>query len=203
VSDSTKIAHVERAAAGEARGALVFFHGFYGVPGDFLPFMDKLDPSKRLHAFLPQGPHPVSEGRSSWVDPTARDVAGEDLAPIEDWLDSLPFAPGETVLGGWSQGTSIAYALALLRGRPRPAGLIALGGQLPRQVPLDLGAPIPPILIAHGLEDDAIPVEAARHARDQLRASGTRDVVYIETNVGHTIDPVIVPELREFILRLL
>jgi phospholipase/carboxylesterase len=191
------LAHRERPAAGDARGGLVFFHGFWGIPDDFLPFMDKIDPDRRLHAYLPRGPWPMSEGRSSWLDPDPAKESAADLEPVFEWLESVPFPRERTVFGGWSQGARVAYAAGLGHG-PRPAAIVALGGRLPDRGELDLSAPLPPVLIGHGTEDESVPVENARHARDVLDAGGA-EVSYLETSVGHVIDPDLVPRIREFI----
>ena len=94
------------------------------------------------------------------------------------------------MLGGFSQGTVMTYALALGQGRPRPAGLIALSGFMP-SVPgfeLDLSAPLPPVAIGHGTYDEVIGVEWGRAARERLTAAGA-DILYRESPMGHTIDP--------------
>ena len=191
--------HIERPAAGEPAGALVFFHGYYGIPEDFLAFLDKVDPDRRLHGFLPQGPRPLSEGRASWFDFDA--PALEQLAPVSEWLDSLPFPAERMIFGGWSQGTATAYVLALAAGRPCPAGVLALGGSLPEDPPLDLERALPRVAIAHGTEDEAVPVERARRARDLLRRAGA-DVLYRESAIGHLIDQDMVPDLRAFVATL-
>jgi phospholipase/carboxylesterase len=178
---------VERPAADGPAGALVFLHGYWGIPRDFLPFLDKLDPGRRLHGYLPQAPTHVSEGRFSW------EGSGAEL---EEWLDALPHPPERIVLGGWSQGTWRAYRLALAPGRPRPAGLLALGGRLDEDLVLE--PPLPPVLIAHGRDDEPVPVEHARAARDRLVAAGA-EVAYFETAIDHRIDQAVVPELRRFV----
>jgi phospholipase/carboxylesterase len=195
------VEHRERAAAGGARGALVFFHGFYGVPDDFLAFVDKIDPGRRLQAYLPQGPWPMSDGRSSWLNPDHAREASSDLEPVFHWLDSLPFAPEETVYGGWSQGARVAYEAGLRHPR-RPAAILALGGRLPDPAALDLTAPLPPVLIAHGRDDHSVPVEHARHAHGVLSTAGAA-VTYLETAVGHEIDQSVIPRVREFLAHAL
>ena len=189
---------LERPAEGAAAGGLVFFHGYYGIPEDFLGFVDKLDPERRLHAFLPQATHPVGDdGRWSWfADDGPRTLA--ELQSVLDWLDALPFPPQQLVLGGWSQGAVVAYAAGFGAGRPSPAGVVALGGALPHGVEL---AGSPPVAIGHGRADDSVPVAEARDARDTLRALGS-ELLYLETDIDHRIDQAIVPALREFVARL-
>ncbi len=189
------IEHVERPAHGEPCGTLICFHGVSGSREDFLPFMDKIDPARRFHAILPQGPYAMAEGRSAWGDP--RTQGPVDLAPVLAWLNTLAIPGRNLLLGGWSQGTSVAYGAGLSLAQP-PAGLIALGGWIPDAVPADLTHPPPRAFIAHGANDDAVPVEAARHARDRLADAGA-SVTYHETEVGHCIDQAIIPALRAFL----
>lgn len=193
--------HLERPAAGDPVGALVFFHGYFGVPEDFVAFLDKIDPDRRFHGYLPEGPHPVGDGRTSWFDRDAPESPEEQLAPIAAWLDSLPVGAARTVLAGWSQGGMVAYALALARGRPRAAGVLALGAMLLSDPPPDLERPLPRIAIGHGTADDAVDIEHARGARDVLARAGG-DVLYLETGIGHEIDQEIVPDLRAFLATL-
>ena len=75
---------LERPADGAAAGGLVFFHGYYGIPDEFLGFVDKLDPTRRLHAFLPQAMHgradesvPVADARQA--RDTLRELGVEPL----------------------------------------------------------------------------------------------------------------------------
>jgi phospholipase/carboxylesterase len=104
------------------------------------------------------------------------------------------------VLGGFSQGAVMSYALGLGGGRPRPAALVALSGFVPvvEGWEPDLTAPFPPIAIAHGTRDPVIPVDFGRRARSLLADVGA-DVVYRESPIGHWIDPDLLPELRELV----
>ena len=45
-----------------------------------------------------------------------------------------------------------------------------------------------------------ISVEFGRDARDRLEAAGA-DVLYRESPVPHTIDPAIIPDLREWLAK--
>jgi phospholipase/carboxylesterase len=104
------------------------------------------------------------------------------------------------VLGGFSQGCAMAYALALYRGRPRPDALLAMSGFIPsvEGFELDLQPPFPRIAIVHGVFDQMIPVEWGRAARDTLEAAGA-DVLYRESPIEHWIDPEVIPLLREIV----
>ena len=194
------VRHVERPAAGDPVGALVFFHGFGGGAEEWLGFLDKLDPERRFHGYLPQAPLDP-DGQTSWFRRTGTERPETQLAAVVAWLDGLPYRREQIVLGGWSQGTNLAYALALGPGHARPAGLIALGGGFRRELPPDLERPLPPIAIAHGRADEAVPVGVARETRDVLERAGA-SVLYCETDIGHAIDQAVIPELRAFLASL-
>ena len=100
------------------------------------------------------------------------------------------------VLGGFSQGAVMTHALALGRGRPRPAGVIALSGFVPTVGGFapDLTPPLPPVAIGHGSFDPIIDVAFGRAARDLL-ADGGADVLYREYPLPHAVDPGFLREL--------
>jgi predicted esterase len=84
---------LDRPAAGDPVGALVFFHGYFGMPEDFLAFLDKIDPERRFDGYLPQGPYLVQDGRSSWFDRGSTKPPEKQLAPVAEWLEGLPYPP--------------------------------------------------------------------------------------------------------------
>ena len=101
------------------------------------------------------------------------------------------------MLGGFSQGSVMSYALGLGARRPRPAGILALSGFIPEVegFELDLGnAAGLPVAIGHGTHDPVISVEFGRDARDRLMEAGA-DVTYRESPMPHTIDPGFMREL--------
>ena len=117
------------------------------------------------------------------------------------WLDDvlaehdLPFA-----LGGFSQGAVMSYALALGRGRPRPAAILAFSGFVPavEGFELALEGPLPRVAIGHGVYDEVIGVEWGRRARDLLTEAGA-DVLYREYPLPHAIDPRFLEEVRTWL----
>ena len=80
------------------------------------------------------------------------------------------------MLGGFSQGAVMSYALGLGAGRPRTRALLALSGFIPTVDGWepDLEPPFPPIAIAHGTYDPVIPVEFGRAARGDARGRRRR-----------------------------
>jgi phospholipase/carboxylesterase len=107
------------------------------------------------------------------------------------------------VLGGFSQGAVMAYALGLGEGRPRPAALIALSGFMPtvEGFALDLDdLDGYPVAVGHGRFDPVIEAGFGRSARERLEDAGA-DVLWRESPVAHTLDPDFLPDLRDFVAR--
>jgi len=109
------------------------------------------------------------------------------------------------VLGGFSMGAVMSYSLGLGPGRPTPAGIMALSGFIPTvegfELELERARGLP-VAIAHGSADEVISVEFGRDAKDRLQAAGA-EVLYRESPVPHTIDPAIVPDLREWLAKVI
>ena len=193
----------ERPAAGEAAGALVLLHGRGADEHDLFPLLDALDPERRLHGYTPRGPLALPPGGAHWyalggIPTPTREQFDASLAALAELLDGLPYE--RIVLGGFSQGCVMSYALALGRGRPRPAALLAMSGFIPRVegFELDLDAPFPPIAIVHGTYDPVIPVAFAHDARDTLESAGA-ELTYREYPIEHWIDPQAIPLLRAIV----
>lgn len=208
-----ELAHRVRPAAGAAGGALVLLHGRGTDERDLEPLLDFLDPQRALVGVTPRGPLPLPPGGAHWY--VARRVGFPDpdtFAPVLErtasWLDalvdSLGLAWSRVVLGGFSQGAVMAYALSLGAGRPSPAGVLALSGFLPavEGFSLDLGSRDGfPVAIGHGSADATIEVGFGRDARERLEGAGL-DVTYRESPMGHSIDPRYLEELRGWVARV-
>jgi phospholipase/carboxylesterase len=198
-----------RPAAGEPDGLLVLFHGRGADEYDLEPLFDVLDPEQRLLGVTPRGPLLLPPGGAHWY--AVHEIGYPDpgtflptYALASEWLDGLAaetgIQQGKTVLGGFSQGAVMAYALGLGRGRPRPAALLAFSGFIPTVDgwEVDLTPPLPPVAIGHGTYDPVIGVEWGRRARDTLEAAEA-DVVYRESPLPHAIDPRYALELAPFV----
>ena len=181
----------------------MLLHGRGADEHDLYPLLDALDPERRLDGYTPRGPLSLPPGGAHWyalggIPTPTKEHFLASFDELTTFLDELPHE--RIVIGGFSQGSVMSYALALGKTRPRPAALIALSGFLPRVdgFELDLESPFPPIVVAHGTYDPVIPVEWGREARDVLTGAGAA-VEYRESPIDHTIDPGIVPLLREVV----
>jgi phospholipase/carboxylesterase len=207
------LVHRTRPAASEAHGALVLFHGRGADEHDLFGLLDALDPERRLLGLTPRGPLRLPPGGAHWY--AVRQIGFPDPATFlatyaraSAWLDALAaetgIPPERTVLGGFSQGAVMSYALGLARGRPRPAAIVALSGFVPTVdgFELDLERPLPPVAIGHGIHDPVIGVEWGRRAQALLEEAGA-EVLHREYPLPHAIDPRFVGELVPWLRRAL
>jgi phospholipase/carboxylesterase len=189
----------ERPAAGEPEGLLVLHHGRGTNELDLLPLADVLDAERRLHIVAPRGPLPFLDGyrwyetpRVGYPEPTSFNSSYRALAELHDGLwQETGLGPKQTVLGGFSMGTVMSYALGLGPDRPAPAGILAFSGFIPGVegwAPDLEGRRETRVFIAHGVHDPVIEVSFARQARDMLLEAGFR-LDYQESPAAHNIDP--------------
>jgi phospholipase/carboxylesterase len=202
-------------AGGSPAGALVLLHGRGSDERDLVPLLDALDPDARLVGVTLRAPLELAPGAYFWY--VVRRLGHPDpptflstLTQVGDWLDhELPRVTGvgleRTVLGGFSQGTVLCHALALGKGRPLLAGLLAFSGFIPQAPGFELDLPAHralPVAIGHGSHDGVIPPEFGRQAAELLTGAGFA-VLHRESPMFHSIDPAFVSELSRWIPHLL
>jgi phospholipase/carboxylesterase len=211
----TQLAFAERPADGEPDGLLILHHGRGTDERDLLGLADVLDPTRRLHVVTPQGPLtlPGWQGRHWYVvervgypDPETFFVARAALAELHDDLwQRTGLGPEATVLGGFSMGCVMSYALGLDPARPAPRGILALSGFIPTvagwQPDLAARAGLP-VLIAHGRADPVIGVAFGREAAACL-SEAELEVDYLESDAAHHLEPSQLPVMRDWVTRLL
>ena len=187
----------------------MLFHGRGADEHDLFSLLDALDPERRLVAATPRGPLALPPGGAHWyalggIGTPETSTFLSSFAAAAEWLDgflaSTRLGHERLVVGGFSQGGVMAYSLALGRGRPRPAAIVAFSSFIPQVegFELDLSPPLPPVAIGHGTLDNVIGVEWGRRARALLEEAGA-DVLYRETRMFHQIDPDFVRTLSGWI----
>jgi phospholipase/carboxylesterase len=195
-----------RSSEGEPVGLIALFHGRGADEHDLLPLFDMLDPERRFAGVAPRGPLVLPPGgahwyvvkRVGWPDP---ETFLPTFRATSSWLDSCVSQHGlsydKVVIGGFSQGAVMSYALGLGAERPQPAGIVAFSGFLPtvEGFELDFDRPGLKVAIGHGTYDPLIEVGFGRDARRRLTDAGI-DVLYRESPLPHAIDPAFVEEVR-------
>lgn len=195
------LTQLERAAAAEPQGLLVLHHGRGTDETDLLRLADYLDPEKRLRVVTPRAPLtlPGSPGfhwylvpRVGYPDHDTFQAARAVLAELHDQLwEETGVGPERTVLGGFSMGAVMSYAMGLSPERPAVAGILAFSGFVPTVEdwqPSFGDRQASRVFISHGANDPVISVEFAHRARDLVGAAGL-PLEYRESELGHQIDP--------------
>ena len=214
IGDGThSLASATRGARSAPDGALVLMHGRGTSEHDLAVLFDLLDPEGRLHCVAPRAPlqipgqpgnHWYVVERVGYPEPRTFERSRRLLS---DWLAaalaSVEVPPERAVLGGFSQGTVMAYTLGLGGDGPIPAGILALSGFVPTaegwEPDLESRGGLP-VLISHGERDPVIDVGFARAARELLEGGGL-DVTYRESPGGHQIDGPTIDAAREWLER--
>jgi phospholipase/carboxylesterase len=213
-TDLDALVHVTRPAEGEPVGALVLLHGRGTHERDLLPLLDVLDPERRLVGVAPRAPLMLPPGGYHWyvsvgIPKPDPDTFHGTMTLLSGWLDALlaehELVYDHLVLGGFSQGAVMSYALALGAGRPRPRALMCLSGFMPEVPDFDLdlsGLDGYPVALGHGTHDPVIGVQWGREARQRLAEAGA-DVTWRESPMGHSVDPDYLHELAGWLTRVL
>jgi phospholipase/carboxylesterase len=199
--------HALRPPAAEPVGAIVLLHGPGATEQDPLALLEVLDPQRRFGAVCPRGTMnvPGAIGYQWYIDREPgypqRDTFEQTLAVLDEWLQTFArrtgIPPERTVLGGFSQGAAMAWALALGEGRPPAAGLLAISGFVPRVSDFETDDALLeglPVAICHGENDPKVPVSLARSARERAEEAGAH-VLYLESDVPHILDPRVIPQV--------
>ncbi len=204
------LVYLQRPPAAEAEGLLVLHHGRGADERDLLRLADLLDPDQRLHVVTPRAPLTLGSPGYHWYlvprvgypDHDTFQAARGALAELHDRLwEETGMTPARTVLGGFSMGTVMSYAMALSADRPAVAGILAFSGFVPvveGWQPHFEDRQGTRVFIAHGRRDPIIEVGFGQRARDLLEAGGL-EVEYHESDIGHQIDPAHLALAREWL----
>jgi len=205
------LVHRVREAEGDSKGALVLNHGRGADENDLFGLLDEFDPERRLVGVTtgapltnipPGGRHWYLVPRVGYPDPA---TFAASYAALTGFLDGFLAERGlgwdRTVIGGFSMGAVMSYAVSLGEGRPTPAGLIAFSGFVPTVdgwSPELEGREGLPVAIHHGANDPIISVEFARAACKLLQDGGI-EPAYLETDAGHWLPPEALAAAKEIV----
>ncbi len=193
---------------------VILMHGYGASMADLASLSPAISPAGYVFIY-PNGPLEVQIGPGmmgySWTprggsdsqhDAVRTDEMLEDL--FEDVIQGYDVAPGDMVLGGFSQGGMMTYRMGL----PNPerfAGLIILSGKVSEpetvrpRLPKDRSQPI---FVAHGTSDAMISVEDARESLEFLEGEAYAPE-YHEYSMGHEITQELLDDLVPWLKRVL
>ena len=193
---------------------VIFLHGFGASMVDLVALCRPIHPTGYVY-ICPNAPLEVQIGGGltgyAWV-PSGQSPRSEDYEHSEALLSTLfeevtshyEVAPGQAVLGGFSQGGMMTYRCGLTNPLTF-RGLAVLSGRVPD--PEGLRSRLPPIhtqsiFVAHGVMDTMISVADARESKKFLDDEGYR-AEYKEYRMGHEISPEVLSDLASWIQRVL
>jgi phospholipase/carboxylesterase len=213
---------IELATGAEPKGTVIWMHGLGADGWDFVPIVRELPLPEDLQLrfifpHAPVRPVTINNGHEmrAWYDIKMNDIsrvpdeAGirESQASIEALIareEKRGVSADRIVLAGFSQGGAIALQ-AGLRHRERLAGIVALSTYLPLEDSLDReGAPAnkrTPVFMAHGTQDQVIPVQLAEASKRALEQRGY-DIAWRAWPMPHSVCAEEVEELGGFVARL-
>jgi phospholipase/carboxylesterase len=146
-------------------GTFVLLHGRGTDEQDLYGLFDVLDPDRRLRGITVGAPFRLPPGGKHWyvverVGFPQEATFHHSMAALNELLGDLDWST--TLVGGFSQGSVMSFALGLGAGRPVPAGIVAFSGFVPQVdgwEPDLASRPGLPVFLAHGSLDPVISVE--------------------------------------------
>lgn len=174
---------------------LLLLHGWTGDENSMIFFASRIPGDYWM--LSPRAPYPAPQGYSwrtnavlgAW--PTLEDFrpSAESLLKfVDDWAVSTGVDTAQVDLAGFSQGAALTCTMALLHPQ-RVRRLAVLSGFVPagaeeliRLRPLE-GKPV---FVAHGSQDELVPLERARQSITLLEKAGAQ-VEYCQSEIGHKV----------------
>ena len=198
--------------AREKYPTIIAIHGRGTNENDLVPLVLSLSLPNVL-LVSPRAPFPYPYGGSTWYDlaqegipepssfRTSLDMFRKFVAEVKQ---GYPVDSERLLLLGFSQGTVMAYATALLDPTSF-LGVAALSGYIPHRsgLPLKLANLNGfPVFISHGSDDSIIPTPFGRESAELLKSAGAV-VTYREYPMGHEVNEDTMRDLSEWLHRIL
>lgn len=187
------------------RHAVILMHGLGADGNDFVPIVGELQLRSPVRFVFPHAPMRAVTINGGFVMRAWYDILDGDfdrradetgLRTSQGAVEALiarevgrGIQPDRIVLAGFSQGGAVALQTGL-RHAQRLAGIVALSTYLPlpqkAEVERHPANHATPIFMAHGAQDDIIPLRVARTSEQRLRGWGY-DVEWHEYPMPHSV----------------
>ena len=182
---------------------VIWLHGLGSDGNDFVPIIEEFKMSDGVRFVFPHAPiRPITLNYGymmrGWYDLASLEMTDQqDVAGIQNSMDVLVnlvdreiqagIAPEKIIIAGFSQGGAIALHTGLRINQPI-AGVIGLSTYLPLADTLDAEKSQyrPPILMAHGTQDDIVRFDYGKTSKDLLVEKGY-SVDWFEYPMPHTV----------------
>ncbi len=197
----------EQASPPQPVPVVVMVHGWKG--DETVMWIFKQTIPSGVAIITPRAPLAIDDGGYGWFQRDDAELQPEPdsletgLDALHGFLTSLPDRyPVDSkwiVLMGFSQGATICNTLAITR-PGLVIGVASLAGSIPdlvaEKAETDLAGL--PVFIAHGTQDETVPLAAARQAREVYTRLGTK-VTYREYPTGHKLNTQGMKDLKEWL----
>ena len=192
---------------------VILIHGRGADMNDLFDLAPMFDAAGGCRFVFPNAPkpfEPYSGMKMGWtwfegwppIHESVVESRAEMLRFIDEITEKYPTPEGKLVIAGFSQGALMSLDSGL-RTKKKLAGIIAMSGGLYEQELVDLSVHKGlPVLIAHGTQDDVVPVNYARRARRVLEDAGL-NVEYHEYPMSHQVAMEEAAEVKRFLEKVL
>jgi phospholipase/carboxylesterase len=218
---------IRRPAEAQAKGTVIFFHGYGADMRDLAPLADLMDPDNVWDWYFPNGLldvviaqgyrgrawYPINmnrleellrRGQTADLSGHRPDGLSEAVENCREFVEAVAPKDGKFVIGGFSQGAILSTELTCLLRHP-PKGVVLMSGglidQTGWQTLLEKRSGTPYIQ-SHGTQDPILSYEGAKALNKLINKSGWRGD-FVSFTGGHEIPTQVLQKILAFISRQL
>jgi phospholipase/carboxylesterase len=188
--------------------AIILLHGVGSNEADLFSLADQF-PDEFL-IICPRGQYILGAGRYAWYNvdfstgkpifDNAQEASSREL--IKQFVEQVKqqYKVDGLFLSGFSQGAIMGYSVGLTNPKDIK-GIIALSGRLLIEIRPSINndeVKNLKVFIAHGVQDNTLPVQYAREAKSYLENLGIQSS-YHEYNMGHQINDAVIKGLNDWL----
>jgi phospholipase/carboxylesterase len=189
--------------------AIILLHGVGSNESDLFSLADQLP--QDFYVIAARGQFTLSEGSYAWynvdfstgkpVFDKAQEVSSREA--IRKFITEVKqqYKVDEIYLGGFSQGAIMSYSVGLTNPN-EIKGILSLSGRLLMEVrPMltkNTDVKQLKVFVAHGMQDNILPVHYAREAKLFLEDLGVQ-LSYHEYIMGHQINEAVIKDMNEWL----
>ncbi|MDB5279030.1 MAG: esterase [Ferruginibacter sp.] len=189
--------------------AIILLHGVGSNEADLFSLADQLPDDFLI--ICPRGQYTLGAGRYAWynvdfstgkpVFDTTQEASSRELIKQVVAQVKQQYKVDEVYLGGFSQGGIMSYSVGLTNPKDIK-GIIALSGRLLVEIRSSIRKNDElqqlKVFIAHGVQDNTLPVQYAREAKSYLENLGIQSS-YHEYNMGHQVNGAVIKDLNDWL----
>ncbi len=189
--------------------AIILLHGVGSNEADLFRLANQLP--QEFFIICPRGQFTLGAGRYAWYNvdfSTGKPVYNKEQEAssrevIRTFISRVKqkYNLDEVYLGGFSQGAIMSYSIGLIH--PNEAqGIIALSGRILNEIRQLIQKnnylQKLKVFVAHGVQDNTLPIHYAREAKDYLESLGIQ-LTYHEYHIEHQISNDVLQDLNDWL----